>query len=250
MNPDYLMLFGSSDPLPETSKSAWIIDSGCTIHVCSDTALFSSLELRDGTTLNGVAGAVPILGYGTVNVGQFTLKDVAYVPSVPFNLFSVTRAISQGNYQLLYGPSEIHLVHSDGRKTLLATAKDDLYYLDSSLEKTYAEMAFSGHQVFIENQSHNDPLLSSEKPSTSAAAIYHARLGHPGYDLYNRFAPLVHYPTVKADSVTRCPTCSVSKGITVKGSVPLLLFMLLFNSFRLMSAVISGTKLSRLTNIF
>lgn len=64
----------------EISKLDWLFDSGTTIHVCNEREKFQDLSSTYGGTISGVAGKVPIKGYGTINVGKFTFHDVAYVP--------------------------------------------------------------------------------------------------------------------------------------------------------------------------
>lgn len=129
---DESVLDDNSDPIAEDRNSDWIIASGCTVHACSDKSLFASLEPSEGTSLNGFAGSEPILGYGTVTVGKLTLQNVAYVPSLTVNLLSLTRAVSENNYKVLQSATEIHLVDQAGRKILLGTVRDGMYYLDTS----------------------------------------------------------------------------------------------------------------------
>jgi len=96
----------------------------------------------------------------------------------------------------------------------------ELYVVDFKPKSTYAEKAFSGHEVHINSSltKAKDRLLFSKQDSTPIEAIIHARLGHPGIDQYNRIAPIISAPKLKVSNVTLCPTCSLSKGIIKKGT--------------------------------
>ena len=62
-----------------------------------------------------------------------------------------------------------------------------------------------------------DPLLPTSKSVTPRESIIHARLGHPGADAYNRIAPVISVPKIKPETITLCPTCTLSKGTIQKG---------------------------------
>ena len=56
------------------SKKDWVFDSGCTTHVCCDRSMFSTFMPAESSTISGIAGNAPILGYGRVELKQITLK--------------------------------------------------------------------------------------------------------------------------------------------------------------------------------
>ena len=82
-NPDdYAFILSSSS----FNSDDWVFDSMCTTHICCDRSKFVTFEPSFNTTITGVAGEVPALGHGRVKIGNISLFDVAYVPSMHFNL--------------------------------------------------------------------------------------------------------------------------------------------------------------------
>ncbi|QRV90412.1 integrase core domain protein [Ceratobasidium sp. AG-Ba] len=84
----------------------WIADSGTTTHIARDKSLFSEYENTTGI-VHGVTGKNAILGRGTVRLKckvdsnsteyrYITLRNVAYVPTCPTNLISLSLATEQG----------------------------------------------------------------------------------------------------------------------------------------------------------
>ena len=87
--------------------SSWIVDSGATCHTCCDEKLFSELHpleketdvtLGDGRTLQATGqGTVPLvmnLPYGSSST--CCLLEVLFVPSLSYNLVSVSKAAERG----------------------------------------------------------------------------------------------------------------------------------------------------------
>ena len=84
------------------SKKDWVFDSGCTTHVCCDRSMFSTFMPAESSTISGIAGNAPILGYGRVELKQITLNNVAYIPSMSFNLISIKRASVIANVRFIF----------------------------------------------------------------------------------------------------------------------------------------------------
>ena len=98
----------SNDKLCHGSK--WILDSGCTDHMCNDWDKFENFV--SCTTEIEVAGGSIIIspGHGNVTIeicednngGLITLKDTLYVPELEENLISVTRITSKGFFVQIF----------------------------------------------------------------------------------------------------------------------------------------------------
>ena len=84
------------------SKKDWVFDSGCTTHVCCDRTMFSSFTLTEGSTISGIGGNASILGYGRVELEETTLNNLAYIPSMSFNLISIKRASVNDNLRFIF----------------------------------------------------------------------------------------------------------------------------------------------------
>jgi hypothetical protein len=80
----------------------WWMDSGATVHICVDRSMFSSFQGYNSTPVlmgNGVPVAVRGTGqvYLKLTLGKtLVLKDVLYVPSMSWNLISVSLLCRQG----------------------------------------------------------------------------------------------------------------------------------------------------------
>lgn len=84
--------FTAKSGISFTRNSDWIIDSGATEHMTCDQEKISHLPQKcpktSITNANGVSSPVP--GTGTVPLSPtLTTKDVLFVPSLNYNLFSI-----------------------------------------------------------------------------------------------------------------------------------------------------------------
>ena len=84
------------------SKKDWVFDSGCTTHVCCDRSKFSTFMPAESSTISGIGSNAPILGYGRVELGEITLNNVGYIPSMMFNLISIKRASVNANLRFIF----------------------------------------------------------------------------------------------------------------------------------------------------
>ena len=105
------------------SKEDWIFDSGCTTHVCCDQSVFSSVKPAEGSTISGITGNAPILGYGRVELENITLTDVAYVPSISFNLISIKRASVIANVRFVFDQNSLSVIYPSNKVKQLGTVK-------------------------------------------------------------------------------------------------------------------------------
>ena len=111
---------------------AWVLESGCTKHVCGNKNMFTTYNLiKEGTEkiYIGDSQPTPIVGKGKVVLkltsGKIlSLNDVLYVSSIRHNLVSVS----------LLGKDRIKIIFDDDLVTL---SKNDVFmgkaYLDESL---------------------------------------------------------------------------------------------------------------------
>ena len=200
------------------SKKDWVYDSGCTTHVCCDRSMFSTFTPTEGSTISGIGGSAPILGYGRVDLGEITLADVAYIPSMTFNLISIRRASVNTNLRFIFAHDCLSVVHPSGKVKQVGTVKNDLYVLVRPSMWHHGEVSYVGSEVsFTTSSAVYDPLLPRPKNSLSDSVLYHARLGHPGADLSNKIAPVLQVPELRPEKHTLCPTGSLAKAISRRG---------------------------------
>lgn len=98
-----------------TMPASWVIDSGATAHMTSDSALFHSLRtspesevtLADGnkTQVNGVGDGVIFGENGRGGRVEITLKNVLFVPELDGGLISVSQLAAKG-FVTVFGASE------------------------------------------------------------------------------------------------------------------------------------------------
>ena len=83
-----------SDKLDSTDE--WILDSGCTFHMCHNRSWFYTFEkVNQGYVLMGNNTTCPVVGHGSVRIRMFdgvirTIGNVRYVPDLRRNLLSLS----------------------------------------------------------------------------------------------------------------------------------------------------------------
>jgi hypothetical protein len=95
-------------------KNIWLIDSGCSRHMTGDKGWFSSLVLvvtRRYITF-GDNGRGRVLSKGEIKVSdKITLRRVALVQSLGYNLFSVSQLLDEG-FEVLFRPGGSRILDS------------------------------------------------------------------------------------------------------------------------------------------
>ena len=146
------------------SKKDWVYDSGCTTHVCCDRSMFSTFMPAESPTVSGIAGNAPILGYNRVELGEITLMEVAYIPSMSFNLISIKRASVNANLRFIFDQNSLSVIYLSERVKQLGTVKNGLYVLDRPDIRHHGEVSYVGSEVsFRTSNTVYDPLLPRPK---------------------------------------------------------------------------------------
>ena len=79
-------------------STQWIIDSGCTRHMCGDKTQFKSLKMkRGGGVTIGDSKTLPILGKGKVGNDTASISNVRFVKGLKYNLLSVSQLHDDGH---------------------------------------------------------------------------------------------------------------------------------------------------------
>ena len=105
------------------SKKDWVYDSGCTTHVCCDRSMFSTFVPAKSSTISGIAGSAAILDYGRVDLGEITLNNVAYIPSMTFNLISIKRASVIANVRFIFDQNSLSVIYPSNKVKQLGMVK-------------------------------------------------------------------------------------------------------------------------------
>ena len=150
----------------DTNTTTWVLDSGATVHVCSDKTLFNfinptSTSIKWGNTTSNIRAS----GIGDISVifnstnEKATIKDVLYVPELGVNLLSLGLIASKG-YSLNFNKKE----------GLIYTPKNQIL-----AKGTYKD----GVTIFTTTTTSSDS-TSQIVLNTSTSSIWHNRLGHIG----------------------------------------------------------------------
>ncbi|KAG6437849.1 hypothetical protein SASPL_102779 [Salvia splendens] len=158
-------------------KEEWIIDSGCSHHATGNDTLFSEMRDHHGERVVVTAdnsthpvakeGDVTIDIVGNPSAKSVKLHDVYHVPGLKRNLVSVTQITESGKY-VLFGPNDVKVL--DNVKNISA----DVTYIG---EKKGSLFVMSAGEAYVKKTSQTD--------NTS---IWHARLGHVGYQLLQQMS--------------------------------------------------------------
>ena len=84
------------------AKIKWIFDSGSSVHICNDITKFSNFHQTDEDEITSLVDKVTIKGYSNFIVGNLLLHHVAYIPNIPFNLISISSAISFSGAKFIF----------------------------------------------------------------------------------------------------------------------------------------------------
>ena len=191
------------------SRDTWIIDSGCTTHICCQKELFTELVYERGTTLSGIAGTITIAGRGTVTLGNNTIYNVAYAPSLPFNLFSVSQCTTVTGNTFVFTRKSVSVVLPEGSSFRCGTAKRGLYIFDPDLDFSTPELADLVFNTTLDPVDKGlDLIPNGSTPHVRKAVTLYNRLGQPGTRLYNKLAPIIHAPPLKISTTISCRECS------------------------------------------
>ena len=90
-----------SESMTESVAEKSIADSGASFNMTHSAGLLTDVRLRDDTVRTGYKPLIDVVGHRTLTVvfpGDLTVKllDVAYMPNLSFNLFSLMAAHTQG----------------------------------------------------------------------------------------------------------------------------------------------------------
>ncbi|KAG5547669.1 hypothetical protein RHGRI_013386 [Rhododendron griersonianum] len=142
------------------SSNCWILDSGATDHIASDSSLFIHSHPPDTPCVNLPTGStVPINSTGTLLFNKdVILKDVLHVPSFRLNLLSASKITQSLNCCVILFPDFCVLQDlATGKMIGWGKQSGGLYYM--SLDRT----------------------LPTACHTTHPNATWHHRLGHPSH---------------------------------------------------------------------
>ena len=91
---------GTARPPPSTQSgtSSWVLDSGASFHMTSDSSILSSLRPLDSPLSVLTADGTPlsVSSQGTLSTSSFSVPDISHVPRLTMNLFSAGQLTDSG----------------------------------------------------------------------------------------------------------------------------------------------------------
>jgi hypothetical protein len=127
-------------------KNIWLIDSGCSRHMTGDKGWFSSLVLvvtRMYITF-GDNGRGCVLSEGEIKVSdKITLKHVALVQSLGYNLLSVSQPLDEG-FEVLFRVGGSRILDSRGNLVCMVILEGQVFRANFSQSSGFESCFLAG----------------------------------------------------------------------------------------------------------
>lgn len=186
----------------ENCQTPWIIDLGASDHMTCLFHLFdsysscsnnSSVKIADGTLS-------PIAGIGTITLTNYlSLKSVLHVPSLNFNLISVSKFTTDNSCLAKFSSSSCQFQElSSGRMIGSARFHGGLYFFEDRRRITQPSSLFSAYVSTFNHVSNKDKIM-----------LWHYRLGHPNFSYLKHVFPNL-FLNNKIESF-QCDICQFAK---------------------------------------
>jgi len=184
-----------SERFGECQSTDWWVDTGATVHVCSDRSLFSSFQERRGS-VKGLESKSRVLGSGRVDLklssrNILSLHNVLYVPTGEANLISGSLLLKSG-YKLVFESNKVVI-------TLRG----------SFVGKGYVERGLFRLSLMFPCLSDNNTALSVSYVSRDKF-LWHNRLCHINFKSISRMMSLDLIPKHDTRGV-KCEICIQAK---------------------------------------
>src|SRR5215813_10603297 len=194
--------------LVEDDKSAWIVDSGATNHVCSSLQLLDSWKdliegdfpMKVGTGDAISARVVGVFRLEFLNKCYLNLNNVLYIPSFRRNLISISKLLDDG-YSISFN-NNLVIISRNGLTISIGNSENNLYVLRPLTHSTLL----------------NTEMFKVEKPKTKRQKIsqddtylWHLRLGHISLDRIDRLIKDGALSQLKLGTLPVCKSCLEGK---------------------------------------
>jgi hypothetical protein len=177
-------------------RNVWLIDSGCSMHMTEDKGWFSSLvPVVSKTYITfGDNGRGRVLSEDEIKVSdKVTLRCVALVQSLGFNLLSVSQLLDEG-FEVLFRPGGSRILDSRGDLVCMVVPKGQVFRADFSQSSGVERCFLAG--------------------SLSELWKWHRKLGHLSFYLLSRLSKLNlvrGLPRLKFEKELVCAPCRHAK---------------------------------------
>jgi hypothetical protein len=174
----------------------WLIDSSCSRHMTEDKGWFSSLipVVTNRYITFGDNGRGRVLSEGEIKVSdKITLRPVALVQSLGYNLLSVSQLLDEG-FEVLFRPGGSRILDSRGDLVCMVVLEGQVFRADFSQSSSVERCFLAG--------------------SSSELWKWHRKLGHTSFYLLSRLSKvnLVRgLPRLRLEKELVCAPCRHAK---------------------------------------
>ena len=189
-----------SSYLCSKENNVWVIDSGATDHMTSNSSLFLSYKPCAGNRKVKIANGSlsPIAGTGKIKISDsISLSQVLHVPNLACNLVSVSKITKELNCCAYFLPDScVFQELTTGRTIGNAEEHDGLYFLEDGSATNKIGQKASCLQIF-------------SFPDNKEVYLQHFRLGHPSFSYLKKLYPNLFIN--KDLSSFHCEICALAK---------------------------------------
>ena len=181
-------------------ESAWIVDSGATLHMCSSSELLTNFTPHFGhNVIISDGSTIPIHGYGTLTIflkddhynaiHKLILCKVAVLPKLSVNLKSV-RALASLGVSVKFTEHSCYILHPKF-KVLLASISNSSYIFRITSKEKDESVLFNTAMTCIHE--------------------WHRNLGHKNIAHMNKIKHTLNLKIEKCNCPTECISCLKGK---------------------------------------
>ncbi|KAI0494727.1 hypothetical protein KFK09_024870 [Dendrobium nobile] len=179
------------------SNDCWYLDSGASSHMTKsleNLSISNPYQGSDSITIgDGSNVSIAHSGKGLLPTPsrKLTLSHILHTPALQYNLLSISQLTRDNNISIMFEPNGFILKDLTTQQILLkGPCKNGLYPI-----------------CIPEAESPHSALYTSKR----SPSIWHARLGHPNQQLFNRIAGCNPELRINKTNVT-CHSCHMNKG--------------------------------------
>lgn len=159
---------------------SWIVDSGASCHITNNSEILKDLKPSSISFNTANGGQMLTHTIGQVETDSCTLNDVAYVPDLSCNLFSVGK-VTDKNGSVLFTKDKV-IISKEGKEILTGSkASNGTYVLDLKTEES------------------REALLASSD--------WHRKLGHLGKSNLKKLSKMSEGMNFSDENCDNCETC-------------------------------------------
>lgn len=173
----------------------WILDSRATNHVTPYVQLLSDVKSWNSQLYLPNGQMATVTHVGSIQLAlDIRLESVLCVPSLTYNLLSISKLLSSSNSYITFNATCILQDYTKRRETEIGNANDGLYLLTPSMSSFYNYIKFS------------HPICHHFSSNSIFVELLHAKLGH----IPLKVLKLLDVPRTMHELPT-CDTCYIAK---------------------------------------